>query len=240
MAELCRAGVPDDEGRGGCRMFLGGRPAECSGRALLCDWDLEAAELDVRALPRDYYSLEQELAPALGVWGDGTPRSKSRPLPLNERALLLQEEIAWLVDAWDDVARDVDRLSEKPRRVRQGWAVQQSVAILAPRLRRLAELETVTMWSYPGTEGASEVPGWQGVLDLARLHHRARRALGLTAARPEHCDGVPCRACDLKLLYRVPGEDAVRCDDCGDWLDADTYAEWVALVAAHTRGSSAA
>lgn len=213
-----------------------GDPALTDG-FFLCFYCLESAERDVRALVLDYRDLEQQLPPSLGVWGDGMPRgSTGRPLPLNEHALNLQHEIWFLTDAWDAVVRDVARLSDKPPRTRAGWAVQQSVSILAPRLDVLAEASGV-MWDYPGAvERCEEIPGWQGVLDLGQLHHRARTALGLTARKREHCGPVPCRRCDLKLLFRVPGEDSVECDGCKLWYDAAGYERWVQEVAASVNG----
>jgi len=214
-----------------------GYPADCDGP--LCFYCLEGAERDVRALVLDYRDLEQHLAPSLGVWGSGMPSGKGAPAqaPLNLGALSLQQDIWWMCDAWDAVVRDVARLSDKPPRVRAGWAVQQSVSILAPRLDVLARTSGV-MWDYPdAVERCTEVPGWQGVLDLARLHHRARSALGLTTRKREHCAAVPCSRCDLKLLFRVPGEDAVECDGCNLWLDGPAYAAWVRLCAASPPGS---
>lgn len=231
---LCMAGAPDGEGRGGCRAWTGREPAECDGRALLCRWCLEVAERDVRALTLDYRDLEQLLPPALGVWDDGMPRGQSSPLPLRESILDLQTAIWWLVDAWDDVVRDAHRLSDKPARVRQGWAVQQCVAILAPRLHLLAEIEPVTMWTYCGHPGALDVPGWQGVLDLAQMHHRARAALRLTEPTPDIAWGVLCRGpCDLvSTLVRKPGEDDWRCRMCGEHYTAAAYTDWVGILAA--------
>jgi hypothetical protein len=204
----------------------------------LCDFCLESAERDVRALVLDYRDLEQHLPPSLGQWGDGQPRSRSTALPLSVHVLDLQIEIHSTLDAWDDVVRDRERLSDKPQRVRDGWAVQQAVSILAPRLHILAGIPMAVMWSYPGTEGRdSEVPGWQGVLDLSRLHQRARSALGLTREEPELCVGVPCRRieCDLKTLYRMPGTDEVRCHSCGLTYSAEDYAKWLKLCAADAR-----
>jgi len=230
------AGAPDSEGRGGCRMW--DRRARTSGRlsgeALLCDWCLEVAERDVRALVWDYVGLAQILAPALGVWGDGMPRGKSSPLPLREHVRVLQEDIHWLTDAWCEVACDIHRLPARPQDVREGWAVQQSVSILAPRLHVLATARPRPFTTYPGIEGECvDVPGWRGVLDLARLHHRARSALGLTSPTREHCQGVSCRDCDVQYLFRIPGEDGVRCEACGLYYTAEQYADWVALLAAH-------
>jgi hypothetical protein len=171
------------------------------------------------------------------------PSGKGAParLPLNEHALSLQQDIWWMCDAWDAVVRDLDRLSDKPSRTRAGWAVQQSVSILAPRLDRLARA-TGTMWDYPGSvERCSEVPGWQGVLDLAHLHTRARAALGLTQERPELCLGVPCRNpdCDLKTLYRLPGSDAVKCHSCGLHYSAEDYSAWTKILTAPKRKEAA-
>lgn len=239
--------MPDENGHGGCRAYdrPSKQPAELWERALLCQLCLEVAERDVRALVLDYRDLEQHLPPSLGVWQFGSRGGADSPLPLRSSVLDLQIDIWWLTTAWCDVVREADRLSDAPSHVRSGWAVQDAVKILAPRLRLLAEVESATMWDYPtSTPGdrCSEVPGWRGVLDLAQLHQRARRALGLTAPRKEHCAGVPCRNpdCDLKLLYRVPGTDEVQCDGCGLWYDRSSYESWVALVSAAAKRDRAA
>jgi hypothetical protein len=222
-----------------------GDPALTDG--FLCFYCLESAERDVRALVLDYRDLEQHLAPSLGVWGSGMPSGKGAPAqaPLNLGALSLQQDIWWMCDAWDAVVRDVCRLSDKPPRVRAGWAVQQSVSILSPRLDVLACTSGV-MWDYPGWESRSgerteEIPGWQGVLDLAHLHARARAALGLTQERPELCLGVPCRNpdCDLKTLYRLPGSGAVKCHSCGLHYSAEDYTAWTRVLITPKRKEAA-
>lgn len=209
-----------------------GNPAETD--LPLCFHCLEGATRDVRALTLDYRDLEQQLPPALGVWGSGMPRgSAGHPLPLNEHALDLQHQIWWMCDAWDAVVRDLDRLSDKPTRTRAGWAVQQSVSILAPRLDRLARASG-TMWDYPGsTERCSEVPGWQGVLDLADLHGQARHVLGLAADRGELCVGVLCEGCDKKsTLVRDLDNGGVVCrgKGCGKRYTAEEYAVWTRVL----------
>lgn len=233
---FCMAGAPDPKGRGGCTAYdpVLKRPYP---QWPLCDWCLEVAERDVRALTLDYRDLEQQLPPSLGVWGDGQPHGKEQPLPLSGHVLDLQIDIHWLTCAWADVVRDRDRLSDAPSRVRDGFAVQAAVTVLAPRLRLLAELEAVTMWSYPGTDtGASEVAGWQGVLDLCGLHQRARSALGLTREEPELMLGVLCRNCDLRSkLLREIGGDSRTCKACGEHYTGPEYADWVALLAAQER-----
>lgn len=220
-----------------------GNPAETDG--WLCFHCLESAERDVRALVLDYRDLEQHLPPSLGVWGDGLPRgTSSRPLPLNEHVLNLQHEIWWLTDAWDAVVRDASRLSDKPPRTRAGWAVQQSVAILAPRLDVLAAVTSVEMWDYPGavvvTDRCSPVAGWQGVLDLAALHRRARSALGLSNDRPALLVGVRCRGCDVKSkLTRDHDSGEVWCRACGQRYTAEEYTRWTAMLVAEQQEDAA-
>lgn len=206
----------------------------------LCTWCLEAAERDVRALVLDYRDLEQLLPPSLGQRGDGMPRARGdeRPLPFSEHVFDLQHEIWFVTDAWDAVVRDFDRLSEKPPRVRAGWSVQQSVSILAPRLDRLTQTSG-TMWDYPGsTDRCSEIPGWQGVLDLARLHHRARAALGLGRDEGELIIGVACPACGIRSKLRR-SVDGVSCGGCKTRLDPGEYAGWVLEDAARQEGEAA-
>lgn len=217
-----------------------GDPAETDG--FLCVWCLEGSTLDVRALTLDYRDLEQQLPPALGVWGSGMPRgSAGHPLPLNEHALDLQHQIWWMCDAWDAVVRDLDRLSDKPSRTRAGWAVQQSVSILAPRLDRLARASG-TMWDYPGsTERCSEVPGWQGVLDLSKLHYAARDILGLGNDRGEACIGVICPECGIKSkLVRDTERGGVNCKACKKALTSAEYADWVGELHAEATRKEAA
>jgi transcriptional regulator with XRE-family HTH domain len=232
----CMAGSPDSNGRGGCKAYdpTTKRPYP---QWPLCDWCLEASERDVRALTLDYRDLEQHLPPSLGVWGDGQPHGNDQPLPLSGHVLDLQLDIHWLTVAWADVVRDRDRLSDAPSRVRDGFAVQAAVTVLAPRVRLLAELEAVTMWCYPGTDqGSSDIAGWQGVLDLSKLHQRARSTLGLTREEPALMVGVLCRGCDLRSkLTRQAGADDVVCGVCGEHYTATEYADWVALLAAQER-----
>lgn len=61
-----------------------------------------------------------------------------------------------------------------------------------------------------------------------------RRANGLTEPRPELCDGVPCRSCDLKALFRVPGSAFIECA-CGALYTESEYTDWTKLLAASAR-----
>lgn len=70
--------------------------------------------------------------------------------------------------------------------------------------------------------------------DVGDLWHDLRRSAGLTMPKPEICEGVPCRACDLRALYRIPGSEYVECD-CGQLYTEDEYRDWVKLVAAQAK-----
>lgn len=206
----------------------------------LCFWCLEAAERDVRALVLDYRDLEQLLPRGTSGRGDGMPRARrvDAALPINEDALDLQQEIWFVTDAWDAVVRDVCRLSGKPPRVRAGWSVQQSVTILAPRLDRLTQTSG-TMWDYPGAlDRCSEVPGWQGVLDLAALHRRARGALGLGRDDGELIVGVACPRCEIRSKLRRT-VDHVYCGGCKSTFETAEYAGWVVQDAGRQEGEAA-
>lgn len=74
--------------------------------------------------------------------------------------------------------------------------------------------------------------------EIGDLWHALRRACGLTMPKPELCQGVPCRNCDLRLLFRVPGSTYIECDPegrsggCQHLMTEDEYQAWVALSAA--------
>lgn len=177
----------------------------------LCPDCIRAAERDVRNLPADYVALEQLIPPSLGEWSDGQPKRGrgELPLPLREYVLVLQRNIWWVLTAWEPVARDMDRLSDEARiGVREGWAVQRAVQVIAPRLDRLAKLgpqdmadypalddtvESAVVWGpdrqYPSQQspdrrhlaiGHTAPTGADGILHLVRLHSLASAMTGLT------------------------------------------------------------
>jgi hypothetical protein len=230
-----------------------GEPALAAGLPL-CEPCLLAAERAVPALVLDYRDLEQHLPPSLGVWGDGQPRgSGDLRVPMRLAVEELQAEIHWVLTAWEQVARERDKLSDSVTRgVRAGWAVQAAAQILHPRVRLLAAIGPVEMAGYPnldqdetyrfrGIEHA-RLPGWRGVLDFDRLHSKARYMLGLTNAVPEAIDGVPCKniECDEKDLYRELGGDGVFCGSCGKRYSQREYEDWVKLVHGHVKGKKTA
>jgi hypothetical protein len=256
-----------------------GRPAQCAaaercaeydrarGRAALlgpdspplCPDCLRVAERDVRALPSDYAALEQLVPPALGLWSDGQPKRGrgELPLPLREYVLVLQRTIWWTATAWEPVVREVDRLSDEVTAgVREGWAVQRAVEVIAPRLGKLARVGPVEMADYPdpGADLARVlvwVPeyrhpdrrvstvvcsptGAHGVLHLRRLHSLARSMTGLTS--PVRRLPGACHQClrESTLRQHQPrrhrDDPPVWCDSCGAWRSYDEYERLMRLM----------
>lgn len=241
MSDLCAAGDR-------CLDFdrQEGRPGYAEDGPL-CEGCLLAGERAVPALVLDYRDLEQQLPKPLSSWGDGQPGgSAESPSLLRLDVEAHQRAIWWVLMAWEDVLRDLENLSDPSPKVYAHWSaappkqvqgveVQRAAGILAVRVRRMARLEPFGFWAYPPAEGWVEVSGAEGVLDLVELHRQAQRMLGLTPARPELCDGVPCRDCDTKTLYRVAGSADVECLTCRLRLTEAEYKRWVGIVAAATQ-----
>lgn len=209
----------------------------------LCFWCLEAAQGAVKGLPADYASLEQRIPRGSSSRGDGMPHTRQvdAALPINEDAFDLQRELWWLVTAWEEVTREAAALpmiGDWSKRRRDGVAVTEAVRILAPRLDVLCRIEAAEMWGYPGFAGFTVVPGWQGVLDLAALHHRAQGALGLSGGDGELIVGVACPRCEIRSKLRRT-VDGVHCGGCSARLEAGEYAGWVLEDAARQEGEAA-
>jgi hypothetical protein len=95
-------------------------------------------------------------------------------------------------------------------------------------------------WAFEHHGAVDEFAG-----EVGDVWHALRSAAGLPHPQPELCVGIPCRHCDLRLLYRVPGSEYVECDPegkyggCQDLMTEDEYRDWVGLVAADAkRGKS--
>lgn len=218
-----------------------GHPADDSWP--LCWWCLEAATLDVGKLPADYAALEQRLPRAASRPADGMPHGRrvDADLPFDEDAFDLQREMWWLVTAWEEVVREAAGLpmvADWSKRRRDGLAVAEAVRILKPRLAVLAQVEEAEMWGYPGFDGAKILGGWQGVQDLAALHHRALGVLGLFRDDGELIVGVACPRCEIRSkLHRTV--DGVTCAGCKVRLETAEYAGWVREDAARQEGEAA-
>jgi hypothetical protein len=71
---------------------------------------------------------------------------------------------------------------------------------------------------------------------IKHLRGALRAAAGETEPQPQRCEQVPCRSCDMEMLYRQPGGD-VHCvnPDCRAVLREAEYQDWVRTVAAAAR-----
>jgi hypothetical protein len=210
------------------------QPADTNGDRPLCEGDLTYAGQAVAALILDYRDLEQHIPPILGQWGDGQPgRSGEAPIPINVHVEALQRDIWALSMAWAEVIADRYTLSHRPTRCRDGYAVNWAVMVLRNRMGELARVEPIVMADYPFPDeelttrfGAMEltpVAGWQGVLDLARMHERARAVLGLnglTKQLPGYCRDTRC---GRPGLLQDNGSDTVRCGHCGATMSRDDW-----------------
>jgi hypothetical protein len=78
--------------------------------------------------------------------------------------------------------------------------------------------------------------------EMRDLATALRRATGGATIRPQRCDGVPCRRCDLLTLVRLAdGSGDIECanPECRAIMRPQDYATWVALVAADARQHAA-
>lgn len=211
----------------------------------LCRPCLTTTERDIRALPRDYADLEQQLPKSLGQWSDGQPRGGGDPpIPLRADVEALQRSIWWVTTVWAATLRTRERLSPPPTGVRDYTAVSAAVAVLAPRVDRLAALGPTERIDYPAATDpevfhldgephtSTTVTGVQAVLDLCWLHQRARSALGLTT--PVHRLPGICPDChaDEQLRRDVRGKhsDTVTCDACGTARPYDDYERYLRQI----------
>lgn len=198
----------------------------------LCAEDLRAGERAATQLVYDYRDLEQHIAPSVGQRLDGQPgHSPEAPIPIRTDIEALQRAIWWVTATWAEILADRAQLSPLSKRVRDGWSVQWSCGILAPRIGSLAVIEEQQLPDYPLTNDDSlptrfrslalvTVSGAQGVLDLMWLHDRARSMLGLTKLTrklPGHCR---CGRADLR---QDNGTDTVYCGGCGATQTRDDY-----------------
>jgi hypothetical protein len=129
------------------------------------------------------------------------------------------------------------------RPMRPGPAdVVRAARILAPRVAMLSTLGPVEMVSYPlaaadqlhqhGGLRYAHVPGWQGVLDLTRLHRRAVATLGLT--QPVRLVPGDCSNCGRPDLRQnqprwAGDEQPVACGGCGQHWSYQEYERYVGL-----------
>lgn len=130
--------------------------------------------------------------------------------------------VAWVLDAWCGDWADYRGKGER----RPTERVHFQVAWLANRLDWACD-------EHPAVDDfAAELRG---------ILRTLRRLTGQQEPRPQLCEGVPCRRCDLKTLYRLPGDTYIECDPqrryggCGLLLTEAEFRQWVGLLAAAVR-----
>lgn len=75
------------------------------------------------------------------------------------------------------------------------------------------------------------------VTEFKDLKAALRATVGDFPPRPQRCDGIPCRKCDLRALYRT--EPWITCGNCGQLYSHSEYHEWTRLLAADTMRNAA-
>lgn len=99
-----------------------------------------------------------------------------------------------------------------------------------------ATARSMLSWLAYRVAWACEHYGWIAdfASEMRQLQRALRSACGETDPKPQVCEGVPCKRCDLvNVLYRTTdGSGFVECGNCARLLTTDEYHDWVRLVAA--------
>lgn len=201
-------------------------PRRVSGGWWLCPDDRRAAERDVAALVDDYRMLSQIVGrrTVIGDVKTARPHPASTP-PIDLTVDALRSMITWSTGVWEEIVRDYCSMaSRETRNARDGYNVQQSVAILAPRVDLLVSLPSTPCLPY-GCEELRDMTGLAGLKSLLAIHAAATELIGLDR-RTVRLPG-DCTACGSVALRRDVGADDVYCDVCG-W--AAPYVDYQAFV----------
>lgn len=187
---------------------------------------------ELGALPQLAARLLLEMENATGAGSEHVSGSKERPIHARERYSFCIDDIDGVLDDWSALVRE-DRHLNAVRPARQGPRISASATLLMVHYDWLIAEHPVP--------AASEAFG----LEIRRVYQRAARLTRTDTVRPERCDGVPCRRCDLKLLEREldwqgRATGYIACSNCGTLLSADEYERWVKLLTAPMRGRVAA
>lgn len=72
--------------------------------------------------------------------------------------------------------------------------------------------------------------------EIRNLRSTLRSVAGETEPPPERCEGIPCKRCDMTMMFRRPG-GSVDCmyPDCSAVYTDDDYLDWVKTLAAEQR-----
>lgn len=215
----------------------------------LCQACLDHAQPAVTALVYDYLDLAQlhEASMSQAVNEHTSGGGHESPTLLADHVEALQAEIVHVVSLWEHALRATGRLHNPRtfaplwrtrvydhlnlpegghtlRKARAGAIVQRAVSIIRPRLERLSRLPAATVCPTGIEDPPTPMHGWEAVLQLQALHHRARTTLGRTQrtfwipGECWHCNTHPKQGIDGPL-FRAEPRDAddpmqVTCSVC--------------------------
>lgn len=173
----------------------------------LCTACLDAAERSIRTLTYDYLDLAQlhetSLSQALNEKASG---SKEAPMLIAAHVEALQAEMVHVTAMWEYELRVTCRLSDPHTyaplwrttvydhlnlirrgselyKARPGMIIQRAVALITPRLSKLAALPGTLVCPTGVEDEPATMAGWEAVHQLQHLHSRARATLGRTTRR---------------------------------------------------------
>lgn len=158
--------------------------------------------------------------------------SRERALHQHQGAAFALEDIAGVLEDWEDAVRDQRNLA--PRST--ATAGQPKTVELAVRFlgRHLAWL----LADHPDREASEEFG-----LEVLALHRKAQAMTRTGDVRPERCHGVSCPNCDLFALEWEVDKDTgvatgdVRCRVCKPEfvMTRDEYDRWVRMLGHEAR-----
>lgn len=176
-----------------------------------------------------YQQLAGELMPGQGR-GERVSGSREAPLPLrvDPLDLTMPARFAAVHDVRGDQLGYVSVATVLDSWVRD-WrdTLRPQQALPRPSVRHL------TIWLTHRLDDACDRHSAidEFAAEMRDLLSAIWRVTGATEVKPEYMDGVVCRRCDLKDLYRLPGQDRVECQSCGDLLTEEEYRRWTRLLA---------
>lgn len=209
-----------------------GVAAETIGRRSLCPDCERVCHSDVALLRYDYVDLSQLIARREGH-GDAKiarPKPRSQP-PIDLDVDALRTEIAQALWTWEQPVRWAAGLPPRSTSpARDGWRVDNAVAVISPRVELLASLPEIGAYHDGRDAPMTWVDGLGGLTRLRELHRYARRHTGLIVANV----GLPgeCPKCAAHALYRRHGCDDVTCGNCRSAWEYAEYSRYVRLMIA--------